>query len=178
MIEAIVKDLVPKPLEQPVIGLNSAAQLLLTAGDNPELLKSETSFAALCGGSPVTAPSGKTVRHRRSRGGDCAAHSAIHIVAIGRLCLDPRTQAYVAKRTALGNSKLETVRSLARYIAREVFNHHAASETDQSDANCHHTLSRASKDRNTRRSRGLTGCADPACESRWMVKGGSWTTSS
>ena len=57
MIEAIVKDLAPELLEQTAIGLNSAAQLLLTAGDNPERLKSEASFAALCGVSPVPASS-------------------------------------------------------------------------------------------------------------------------
>ena len=121
MIEAIVKDLAPELLEQTAIGLNSAAQLLLTAGDNPERLKSEASFAALCGVSPAPASSGKTVRHRLNRGGDRAANSAIHIMAIGRLRLDPRTQAYVAKRIAAGNSKLKAIRSLKRYIAREVF---------------------------------------------------------
>ena len=56
-----------------------------------------------------------------NRGGDRAANSAIHITAIGRLRLDSRTQAYVAKRIAAGNSKLEAIRSLKRYIAREVF---------------------------------------------------------
>lgn len=121
MIGAIVKDLAPELLEQTAIGLNSAAQLILTAGDNPERLKSEASFAALCGVSPVPASSGKTVRHRLNRGGDRAANSAIHIIAIGRLRLDPRTQTYVAKRIAAGNSKLEAIRSLKRYIAREVF---------------------------------------------------------
>ena len=69
----------------------------------------------------MPASSGKTVRHRLNRGGDRAANSAIHIIAIGRLRLDPRTQAYVAKRIAAGNSKLEAIRSLKRYIAREVF---------------------------------------------------------
>ena len=121
MIEAIVKELAPELLEQTAIGLNSAAQLLLTAGDNPERLKSEASFAALCGVSPVPASSGKTIRHRLNRGGDRAANSAIHIIAIGRLRLDPRTQAYVAKRIAAGNSKLEAIRSSKLYIARKVF---------------------------------------------------------
>lgn len=35
--------------------------------------------------------------------------------------LDPRIQAYVAKRIAAGKSKLEAIRSLKPYIAREVF---------------------------------------------------------
>jgi transposase len=95
--------------------------LLLTAGDNPERLQSEASFAALCGVSPVPASSGKTIRHRLNRGGDRAANSALHIVAIGRLRTDPATKAYVQKRIAGGHSKLDAIRSLKRYIAREVF---------------------------------------------------------
>lgn len=121
MIEAIVSELAPELLAQTAIGLNSAAQLLLTAGDNSDRLRSEASFAALCGVSPVPAFSGKTVRHRLNRGGDRAANSAIHIIAIGRLRLDARTQDYVARRIAAGKSKLEAICCLKRYIAREVF---------------------------------------------------------
>ncbi len=91
MIDAIVKDRTPELLERPCVGMNSAAQLLLTAGDNPGRLKSEASFAALCGVSPVPASSGKTTRHRLNRGGDRAANSALHIIAIGRLRTDART---------------------------------------------------------------------------------------
>lgn len=122
MIEAIVTDLAPELITLNGVGLNSAAQLLLTAGDNPERLRSEASFAALCGVSPVPASSGKTTRHRLNRGGDRAANSALHIIAIGRLRLDPKTQEYVARRIAQGHSKLEAIRCVKRYIAREVFN--------------------------------------------------------
>ena len=82
-----------------------------------DILEDRTFCLTTC----VPASSGKTVRHRLNRGGDRAANSAIHIIAIGRLRLDPRTQAYVAKRIAAGNSKLQAIRSLKRYIAREVF---------------------------------------------------------
>jgi transposase len=121
MIAAIVQELAPELIARNSIGHNSAAQLLLTAGDNPERLKSEASFAALCGVSPVPASSGKTVRHRLNRGGDRAANSALHIIAIGRLRTDERTKTYVARRVAEGRSKLEAIRALKRYIAREVF---------------------------------------------------------
>jgi transposase len=121
MIIAIVDELAPALVARNAIGHESAAQLLLTVGDNPERLQSEASFAALCGVSPVPASSGKTTRQRLSRGGDRAANSALHIIAIGRLRTDPRTQAYVAKRIAEGHSKLEAIRCLKRYIAREVF---------------------------------------------------------
>ena len=111
MIGAIVLDLAPDLVAPNSIGHNSAAQLLLTAGDNPERLKSEASFAALCGVSPVPASSGKTVRHRLNRGGDRAANSALHIIAVGRLRTDERTKAYVARRVAEGHSKLEAIRA-------------------------------------------------------------------
>lgn len=121
MIAAIVEDLAPDLIERNSIGHNSAAQLLLTAGDNLERLKSEASFAALCGVSPVPASSGKTVRHRLNRGGDRLANSALHIIAIGRLRTDEKTKQYVARRVAAGHSKLDAIRALKRYIAREVF---------------------------------------------------------
>ncbi len=121
MITAIVEELAPALVARNSVGHGSAAQLLLTAGDNPERLRSEAGFAALCGVSPVPASSGKTTRHRLNRGGDRAANSALHIIAIGRLRTDARTKAYVAKRIAQGHSKLEAIRCLKRYIARELF---------------------------------------------------------
>ena len=121
MIGAIVDELAPALVARNSIGHESAAQLLLTAGDNSERVHSEASFAALCGVNPVPASSGKVTRHRLNRGGDRAANSALHIIAIGRLRTDPRTKAYVQKRIAEGHSKLEAIRCLKRYIAREVF---------------------------------------------------------
>src|SRR5918997_6952293 len=121
MITAIVEELAPALVARNSVGHGSAAQLLLTAGDNAKRLRSEASFAALCGVSPVPASSGKTTRHRLNRGGDRAANSALHIIAIGRLRADPRTKAYVARRMAEGHSKLEAIRCVQRYIAREVF---------------------------------------------------------
>jgi transposase len=72
-------------IQQKAVGFVTAAQILITIGDNPERLKSEASFAALCGVSPIPASSGKMQRHRLNRGGDRAANSALHIIAIGRL---------------------------------------------------------------------------------------------
>lgn len=118
MIGAIVKELAPSLLARDSIGRECAAQLLLTAGDNVARIRSESSFAALCGVSSVPASSGKVVRHRLNRGGDRAANSALHVIAIGRLRNDPKTKAYIAKKIAEGHSKLEALRCLKRYIAR------------------------------------------------------------
>jgi transposase len=121
MIASIVDELAPELVERNSVGYQSAAQLLITAGDNPERLKSEASFAALCGASPIPASSGLTTRYRLNRGGDRAANSALHIIAIGRLRTDTRTQEYVQKRRSDGLSKLEALRCLKRYIAREMY---------------------------------------------------------
>ncbi len=121
MIGAIVDDLAPTLIVRNSISHVGAAQLLLTAGGNPERMRSEASFAALCGVNPVPASSGKTVRHRLNRGGDRAANSALHIIAIGRLRTDQRTREFVARRVAEGHSKLDAIRGLKRYLAREVF---------------------------------------------------------
>jgi transposase len=111
----------PRLLERHSVGVQTAAQLLITAGDNPDRLHSEAAFAAMCGASPVEASSGKTIRHRLNRGGDRAANSALWTIANNRLMHDPRSRTYAAKRTAMGNSRKEILRCLKRAIARELY---------------------------------------------------------
>ncbi|MFJ8002981.1 IS110 family RNA-guided transposase [Streptomyces fagopyri] len=105
------------------VGTETAAQLLITAGDNPDRLKSEASFAHLCGAAPISASSGRTNRHRLNRGGDRQANHALHTIALVRMRYDPRTRLYVARRTAEGMSKKDIFRCLKRFIAREVYKH-------------------------------------------------------
>ena len=78
------------------MGVQTAAQLLITAGDNPDRLHSEAAFAAMCGASPVQASSGRTIRHRLNRGGDRAANSALWTIANHRLMHEPRSRADAA----------------------------------------------------------------------------------
>ncbi|WP_244933162.1 IS110 family transposase [Micromonospora tulbaghiae] len=99
------------------IGPDVAGQLLVTAGDNPERLRSEAAFAMLCGAAPLPASSGRTNRHRLNRGGDRQANSALHRIVICRLRWDQRTRAYTERRTKEGLSKKEIIRCLKRYIA-------------------------------------------------------------
>ena len=101
-------------------GPDVAGQLLATAGDNPDRLRSEAALAHLAGISPLPASSGRTDRHRLNRGGDRAANAAIHRIVLCRMRHDDRTRAYVARRTAQGLSKKEIMRCLKRYIVREV----------------------------------------------------------
>jgi transposase len=120
-IERLVEEAVPELVALDGVGPDTAATLLVAAGDNPERLKSEASFAHLCGAAPIPASSGKTVRHRLNRGGNRDANRALHVVALNRLRRDPRTWQYVARRTTEGKSKKEAVRCLKRYIARETY---------------------------------------------------------
>lgn len=119
-IARLLKDHAPDLLAVYGVGTDIAGQLLITAGDNPERLRSEVSFAALCGVSPLLASSGKTNRHRLNRGGDRAANSALHRVVIVRMKSHPETRAYVERRTREGLSKREIIRCLKRYVAREL----------------------------------------------------------
>ncbi|WP_432246735.1 transposase [Streptomyces sanyensis] len=102
------------------VGPDTAAQLPVTAGGNPERLRTEASFAAHCEVAPVPASSGRTNRHRLSRGGDRAANAALCRIDPVRMSSDPRTRDYVARQTAAGRTK-EIIRLLKRAIAREIF---------------------------------------------------------
>ena len=120
MIEAILADAAPLLVKCSCVGPQSAAQLMVAVGDNPERLRSEAAFAMLCGATPIPVSSGMTCRHRLNRGGDRQANSAIRIIAIGRLRTDERTKGYVARKMAEGHTKMEAIRCLKRCIAREM----------------------------------------------------------
>lgn len=103
------------------IGPVTGAQLLITAGDNPERLRSSSSFAALCGTAPIPVSSGRTDRHRLSRGGDRQANAALHHVVKVRLSTDARTRGYRDAHLAKGWTSKAVFRALKRAVVREVF---------------------------------------------------------
>jgi transposase len=105
----------------PLIGPYVAATLFVTAGDNPERLKKESSFAALFGVSPVERSSGKVVRHRLNRSGSRVANNAIWTITLIRMPSDSRTQQCVDRRTKEDRSNKESQRCLKRYIARGLY---------------------------------------------------------
>ena len=121
-LEAILAPIAPTLLGLQGVGYDVAGQLLVTAGDNPERIRNEAAFAHLCGVAPIPASSGKTTnRHRLNRGGDRAANAALYRIVLCRLRWDPTTRAYLERRTQQGKSKKDIIRSLKRYIAREVY---------------------------------------------------------
>ncbi|EXF23856.1 transposase [Nesterenkonia sp. AN1] len=122
MIEQLVTGTAPQLLEQFGIGVDTAAEILIVVGDNPERIRSEAAFAKLAGISPVPTGSGMTSgRHRINHGGHRQLNAAIYRTVIVRMRFHEPTIAYVARRTAEGKSKREIIRCLKRYVIREVY---------------------------------------------------------
>jgi transposase len=118
----------PRSSELRGVGVDTAAALLVAAGDNPDRLRSEAAWAHLCGVAPIPASSGKVTRWRLNRGGDRQASSALWVIVITRMASDPRTRAYVARRLEEGKPKADVIRilsatsharSTATYLATE-----------------------------------------------------------
>ena len=103
------------------VGPDTAATLLVTAGGNPERLRSEAAFAALCGVNPIPASSGRTNRHRLNRGGARQANAALYRIVLVRLHYHEPTKDYMARRLREGMTKPEVIRCLKRYVARQAY---------------------------------------------------------
>ncbi|GAA4668945.1 transposase [Streptomyces youssoufiensis] len=120
-IGPLVQRAAPQLLELFGVGPQTAGQLLASAGDNPERMRSEAAFAHLAGVAPIPASSGRTHRHRLNRGGDRAANNALHTIVLTRMRFDERTRTYVTRRTKEGLNKKDIMRRLKRFVAREVY---------------------------------------------------------
>jgi transposase len=123
LIARLVDKVAPELVELVGLGPDTAALLLIAAGDNPSRLRSEATWAKLCGVAPLEASSGKVTRHRLNRGGDRQANHALWRIVLTRMSCHEETKIYVARRTAEGKSKREIMRVLKRYVAREVYHH-------------------------------------------------------
>jgi transposase len=121
LLSTVIRSHTPRLLDRIGIGPDSAAALLITAGDNPGRMSGEASFAALCGVSPVEKSSGKTERRRLNFGGDRQANAALYRIVLTRLRWDPATRAYLDRRIREGKTRREAIRCLKRYVAREVY---------------------------------------------------------
>ena len=119
----LIDDTAPSLLELYGVGPDSAASLLVAAGDNPARLNSERSWAHLCGVTPIEASSGKTIRYRLNRGGDRNANAALHRIVLTRMSSHDETRSYVTRRRTEGLNTAEIMRCLKRYVARQTFKH-------------------------------------------------------
>jgi transposase len=120
-LDSLVAETAPNLVALNGVGTDVAGQLLVTAGDNPDRLRSDAAFSHLCGSSPIPASSGRTNRHRLNRGGDRQANAALYRIVLCRLRWDLRTRHYAERRTKQGLTKPEIIRCLKRYIAREIY---------------------------------------------------------
>jgi transposase len=124
MLTALIHQTAPSLLELHGVGIDAAASLLVAAGDNPERIRSEGSWARLCGVAPLPANSGKVnTRYRLNRGGDRQANAALYRIVLTRMSNHPETRDYVTRRRSEGLNSGEIIRCLKRYVARQTFKH-------------------------------------------------------
>ncbi len=124
MITDLIKETAPGLLDLYGVGVDTAGTLLVTAGDNPDRLHAEGSWAHLCGVTPLPANSGKvSTRFRLSRGGDRQANAALYRIVLTRMSSDQDTRSYVARRREEGLNTAEIMRCLKRYVARQTYKH-------------------------------------------------------
>ncbi len=123
MLTTLIENTAPSLLELYGVGTDTAASLLVAAGDNPDRLHNERSWAHLCGVTPLPASSGKTTRYRLNRGGDRQANAALHRIVLTRMSSHEQTRRYVARRRDEGLNTTEIMRCLKRYVARQTFKH-------------------------------------------------------
>ncbi|MEA2000759.1 MAG: IS110 family transposase [Actinomycetota bacterium] len=122
-LRTLIEETAPSLLDLHGVGIDTAASLLVTAGDNPDRLHSEKSWAHLCGVTPIKASSGKVTRHRLNRAGDRQANAALYRIVLTRMSSDDQTRRYVTRRRTEGLSTPEIMRCLKRYVARQTFKH-------------------------------------------------------
>ncbi|MDV8009446.1 IS110 family transposase [Rhodococcus sp. IEGM 1318] len=112
-IGALAKTTAPQVVQSYEIGADTAAEILIVFGDNPERIKSEAVLAKLAGISPIPASSGTTTgRHRINHGGHRQLNAAIYRTVIVRIRFHEPTKTYVARRTAEGKTKRDIIRCL------------------------------------------------------------------
>jgi transposase len=116
----LVSKAAPSLLQEPGVGVISAAQLL-TSWSHHGRFRSEAAYASLAGVAPIPASSGQIVRYRLNRGGDRQLNRALHTIALSRLAHHPETRRYAARRAAEGKTPREIKRCLKRHIARRLF---------------------------------------------------------
>ncbi len=123
-LRLLIEETAPGLLDQYGVGVDTAATLLVAAGDNPDRLHAERSWAHLCGVTPLPANSGKvTTRFRLNRGGDRQANAALYRIVLTRMSSHAETRRYVTRRREEGLSTPEIMRCLKRYVARQTYKH-------------------------------------------------------
>jgi transposase len=120
-LKALVSTAAPALLALRGVGPETAATLLIAAGQNVDRFAGEAAFAMFCGAAPLPASSGNTHRHRLNRGGHRQANRALYVITLSRLRYHPATQAYRERQRANGKTNREIIRNIKRYLARAIY---------------------------------------------------------
>jgi transposase len=116
----LVKQVAPQLLAERGIGVLLAAKLIGEIA-GIDRFTSDAQLARLAGCAPIPVSSGRTDRHRLDPGGNRQLNQAFYMLAICKICHDPRTPIYLAKQRANGKTKKEAIRSLKRHLVRRVY---------------------------------------------------------
>jgi transposase len=124
LLNPLVAERAPSLLALYGVGPDTAAILLVAAGDHPDRLRSEAGWAHLCGTAPIPASSGKITRWRLDPAGDRQGQPCVVADRADPDELASRAPAPTWNVCgAEGLSKPEIIRCLTRYVAREVYRH-------------------------------------------------------
>lgn len=115
-----VKEIAPRLLKSLGIGPVIAGIILAETGDIGRFAD-QGHFASYCGAAPLPWQSGAGEQVRVNFGGNRRLNYALHLIALTRLRLDPRTRAFWGRKLAEGKTKREALRVLKTYLAREVY---------------------------------------------------------
>ena len=119
LLAALVTQTAPQLLTVFGVGIDTAAELLVTAGDNPGRLRSEAAWAHLH--APIPASSGKVTRYRLNRGGRPPGQPGPVGHRDHPAGQRPAHEGLHGPQAGEGRSKPEVIRVLKRYVAREVY---------------------------------------------------------
>jgi transposase len=111
----------PQLLSMPGCGVLIAARIIGEVA-GVDRLRNDAQLARLAGVAPLDASSGQQRRHRLSRHGNRALNSALHKIAVVQGRVDPRAQAFLARKQREGKTRREALRALKRHLARHIFN--------------------------------------------------------
>lgn len=116
----IVRRVAPELLARRGVGPVVAATVLAEAG-RVSRFPNQDHFASYAGAAPIRWASGAQATDRVNPGGNRRLNWAAHIIALSRLRIDSKTQAYRDKKLAEGKTMREVFRALKTYICRELY---------------------------------------------------------
>ena len=123
-LEWLVRTTAPQLLEVYGVGVDTAAILLVAAGDNAARIRNEAGVGAplRCRTHPRRLRQDQHAFVASTRAGTVKRTMRCGGVVLTRLGQgEPRTVAYMQRRLTEGRTKPEIIRSLKRYVAREIF---------------------------------------------------------